>query len=84
MWYMKAADGRMRSVARSGPLAVVGIWQRFTTKWAISRYVGFMMDEGAERVRVAYGANYARLVEIKNRYDPDNLFRVNQNIEPTA
>jgi FAD/FMN-containing dehydrogenase len=47
-------------------------------------YVGFMMDEGAERVRAAYGANYERLVEIKNRYDPDNLFRVNQNITPTV
>jgi FAD/FMN-containing dehydrogenase len=47
-------------------------------------YVGFMMNEGAERVRAAYGANYPRLVEIKNRYDPDNLLRVNQNILPTA
>jgi FAD/FMN-containing dehydrogenase len=45
-------------------------------------YVGFMMDEGAERVRAAYGANYPRLVEIKNRYDPDNIFQVNQNIAP--
>ncbi|HEY3232258.1 MAG TPA: BBE domain-containing protein [Roseiflexaceae bacterium] len=47
-------------------------------------YVGFMMDEGAERVRAAYGANYPRLVEIKNRYDPDNVFQVNQNIVPTG
>jgi FAD/FMN-containing dehydrogenase len=52
--------------------------------WADGGYVGFMMDEGAERVRAGYGANYPRLVEIKNRYDPDNVFQVNQNIAPTA
>jgi FAD/FMN-containing dehydrogenase len=46
-------------------------------------YVNFMMDdEGDARVRAAYGANHARLVEVKRRYDPDNLFRVNQNIRP--
>lgn len=46
-------------------------------------YVNFMMDdEGDERVRAAYGANYPRLVEVKRRYDPGNLFRVNQNIKP--
>ena len=41
-------------------------------------------DEGAERVRAAYGANYERLVALKNRYDHTNLFRLNQNIEPTV
>jgi FAD/FMN-containing dehydrogenase len=46
-------------------------------------YVNFMMDdEGEERVRAAYGANHDRLVAIKRKYDPDNLFRVNQNIKP--
>jgi FAD/FMN-containing dehydrogenase len=45
-------------------------------------YVNMMMDEGAERVRASYGGNYARLTEIKAEYDPDNLFRVNQNIPP--
>jgi FAD/FMN-containing dehydrogenase len=47
-------------------------------------YVNFMMDEGQERVKATYRDNYERLVEIKNKYDPTNLFRVNQNIRPTA
>ena len=46
-------------------------------------YVNFMQaDEGQDRVRAAYGDNYDRLVEVKRRYDPENLFRVNQNIRP--
>jgi FAD/FMN-containing dehydrogenase len=42
------------------------------------------MDEGQERIRATYRDIYERLVEIKNEYDPSNLFRVNQNIRPTA
>jgi UDP-N-acetylenolpyruvoylglucosamine reductase len=45
-------------------------------------YVNFMMDEGEERVKATYGDNYVRLVTIKNKYDPGNLFKVNQNIKP--
>jgi FAD/FMN-containing dehydrogenase len=46
-------------------------------------YVNFLEDEGEERVRAAYpGATWDRLREIKRRYDPDNLFRLNQNIPP--
>jgi len=45
-------------------------------------YVNFMMDEGEDRVRATYGKNYAQLSKIKKRYDPTNLFRVNQNIRP--
>jgi FAD/FMN-containing dehydrogenase len=46
-------------------------------------YVGFMADEGEERVRAAYpGSTWDRLAEIKARYDPDNLFQLNQNIPP--
>jgi hypothetical protein len=47
-------------------------------------YVNMMMDEGEERVRASYGDNYGRLTRIKATYDPDNLFRVNQNIRPAA
>jgi FAD/FMN-containing dehydrogenase len=46
-------------------------------------YVNFLADEGPERVRAAYpGKTWDRLVEIKSRYDPANLFRLNQNIPP--
>jgi FAD/FMN-containing dehydrogenase len=46
-------------------------------------YVNFLGDEGADRVRQAYGAaNYQRLVRLKRAYDPTNLFRLNQNIAP--
>jgi FAD/FMN-containing dehydrogenase len=48
-------------------------------------YVGFLADEGEERVRAAYpGATWDRLVAVKATYDPDNVFRSNQNIPPTA
>jgi FAD/FMN-containing dehydrogenase len=49
-----------------------------------SVYVNFMTGEEAGRVGAAYGPNYARLREVKNRYDPRNQFRVNQNIAPSA
>lgn len=45
-------------------------------------YVNFMMDEGQERVQASYRDNYKRLSEIKKKYDPENFFRVNQNIRP--
>ena len=47
-------------------------------------YVNFMMDEGPERVRATYGANYDHLMKIKRKYDPDNFFRVNQNVRPAS
>jgi len=46
-------------------------------------YINFMMDEGEDRVKATYGENFKRLVLLKNKYDPNNLFRVNQNIKPT-
>jgi FAD/FMN-containing dehydrogenase len=47
-----------------------------------SVYVNNLGDEGPERVRAAYGENYSRLVALKRNYDPDNVFRANQNIDP--
>ncbi|WP_089378566.1 FAD-binding oxidoreductase [Lutibacter flavus] len=46
-------------------------------------YSNFMMDEGQERVKASYKHNYNRLTEIKKKYDPANLFNVNQNIKPS-
>jgi FAD/FMN-containing dehydrogenase len=52
------------------------------------RYVNYLDDDeaarGADPVRAAYGANYERLVEIKTKYDPENLFHLNYNIPPRA
>ncbi|MGE5307361.1 MAG: FAD-binding oxidoreductase [Alphaproteobacteria bacterium] len=45
-------------------------------------YVNFMTEEEGDRVAAAYGSNYERLVEIKRRYDPENVFHFNQNIKP--
>jgi hypothetical protein len=47
-------------------------------------YVNMMMEEGEDRVKASYRDNHDRLVEIKDKYDPANLFRVNQNIRPSA
>ena len=45
-------------------------------------YVNFLTADEGDRVRAAYGPNYDRLAQVKRRYDPDNLFRMNQNITP--
>ena len=46
-------------------------------------YVNFLMDEGEQRIRDAYGTSkYDRLRALKRKYDPDNFFRLNQNIPP--
>ena len=45
-------------------------------------YPNMMMEEGDERVRASYRGNYERLTQVKRKYDPDNLFHVNQNIKP--
>jgi len=48
-------------------------------------YVNYLGEEGDQRVRAAYGeSKYERLVSLKNRYDPENLFRCNQNIKPNG
>ncbi len=47
-------------------------------------YINYLGNEGEERIRASYGPNYAQLVNLKNTYDPTNLFRMNQNIKPTV
>lgn len=55
-----------------GPYAVEGV------------YVNYLDKDEAERVPEAYGERYERLVELKNEWDPENLFRMNQNVKPTV
>ncbi len=62
----------------------VDYWDATHPYSAGGAYVNFMMDEGHARVRATYGDNYDRLAAAKASYDPGNLFRVNQNIEPAA
>jgi FAD/FMN-containing dehydrogenase len=56
----------------------------FTTGRAYINQMGTATEEGVERIKTAYGTNYQRLVDLKNKYDPTNLFRHNQNIKPTV
>jgi FAD/FMN-containing dehydrogenase len=57
-------------------------WAALLPHSAGGGYVNFLMDEGEERVASSYMGNQKRLAEIKAKYDPENLFRVNQNIKP--
>jgi FAD/FMN-containing dehydrogenase len=56
----------------------------FTTGSDYVNHIGLEAEEGNDRIKAAFGANYDRLVTLKNRYDPTNLFRHNQNIRPTV
>ena len=52
---------------------------------ADAAYVNYLGDEGADRVRAAYGEKkYGRLVALNHKYDPTNVFRMNQNIPPSV
>ena len=63
----------------------VGYWNALHPYSLPGAYVNFMMhDEGQQRIEATYRDNYPRLVQVKDRYDPDNLFRVNQNIRPSG
>jgi FAD/FMN-containing dehydrogenase len=57
-------------------------WEELHPVSAGGSYVNFLMDEGLDRVRASYRGNYDRLRQVKRRYDPTNLFHVNQNIPP--
>jgi FAD/FMN-containing dehydrogenase len=74
-WTDAADDARCIAWARdffkaTAPFATGGV------------YVNFMTADETERVRSAYGPNYIRLARVKRKYDPANLFRMNQNVEP--
>src|SRR5207248_686102 len=63
----------------------VRYWEAVHPYSAGGAYVNFMMDdEGQERVKATYGVNYGRLARAKATYDPENAFRVNQNIQPDS
>ena len=59
-----------------------GYWEAVHSYTLGGGYVNFMMEEGEDRIKATYKDNYDRLVEVKRKYDPENLFRVNQNIKP--
>ena len=59
-------------------------WQALQPFASQRAYVNLLDDGGTERVRAAYGPNYERLVALKDKYDPDNVFHLNQNILPTG
>ena len=76
-WETAAEDPRCTEWARgfyrdAAPFATGGV------------YVNFLTDDEPERIAAAYGPGYQRLVAAKNKYDPGNLFRMNQNIRPSA
>jgi FAD/FMN-containing dehydrogenase len=57
-------------------------WNALHPYSAGGAYINFMMEEGEERIKATYGKNYEKLAAVKAKYDPSNLFRVNQNIQP--
>jgi len=59
-------------------------WEELHPASAGGGYVNFLMSEGPDRVEASYRGNYRRLAQIKHRYDPDNTFHINQNIEPDS
>lgn len=63
---------------------VQSYWEALRPHSAGGTYVNFLMDEGDARIAASYRENHARLAEIKTRFDPGNLFRLNQNIRPLA
>jgi FAD/FMN-containing dehydrogenase len=57
-------------------------WNALHPHSAGGAYVNFLMDEGQDRIKATYRDNYDRLTKIKGKYDPNNLFHINQNIKP--
>jgi hypothetical protein len=59
-------------------------WEAIHPSTMGGAYVNYMMEEGENRIKATYGDNYQRLVKVKDKYDPENFFRVNQNIQPSV
>ena len=77
MWHDAAKDDKQISWVRNVVDAV--------KPWAqTGAYLNYLMDEGERAVQDSFGGHYGRMVALKNKYDPTNFFRMNQNIKPTA
>jgi FAD/FMN-containing dehydrogenase len=79
IWENAAEDEINRSWARQA-------WsdmQPWAEAGGYINYLGQEADEGSDRVKASYGGNYTRLAELKRKYDPENFFRMNQNIHPS-
>jgi len=80
------ADGRvlLASERENGDLEWARTaWQEMRRFSTGGTYINFLTEEeGEERIRAAYGKNYERLIEVKTKWDPENLFRMNKNIKP--
>ena len=63
---------------------VVDYWEALHPYSAGGAYVNFLMEEGARRIQATYRDNYERLATNKKKYDPTNLFHINQNIQPSG
>lgn len=74
-WDDPSDDGRCIAWAR-------GFFKASAPYASAGAYVNFMTADETDRIAAAYGSSYARLVQIKRTYDPDNIFHMNQNIKP--
>ena len=79
-WVDPAADGMNIGWTR----VLAEAMQPFSSGGAYIAQMGVEAEEGADRIKDAYGPNYERLAALKNKYDPTNLFRHNQNIKPVV
>jgi len=77
MWESPAGDGKNIEWVRN--------IDRAMKPWAQeAAYLNYLMDEGEQRIKDSFGAHYGRMAALKNKYDPTNFFRLNQNIKPST
>ena len=80
-WARTACGSRTSPTRTRSAQWIRDAWQRIRPFSTGGNYINFQTaDEDEARIRATYGANFDRLVEVKKRYDPDNLFRLNRNI----